>query len=143
MRGVWIAASASALLLCGCGQGDKTGGTAPAAPAAPKAAVGGAPCPIISAGEVSAAYGTQVSDTPANSLPQAQSCEFDGPRATVVRVQVAPGRYYEEHGGEGFRSVPGLGDKASISFELGGWRAVARQRDKTVVVMADGPTAEA
>lgn len=139
MRGVLISATASALLLCGCGPGGKATVTAQAVPGAP---VGGAPCPIISASDVSAAYGAKVSDTPANSLPQAQSCEFDGPGTTVVRLQVAPARYYEEHGGQGFRSVPGLGDKASISFELGGWRAIAMQRDKTVVVTTEGPAAK-
>ena len=82
-----------------------------------------------------------MSDTPANSLPQAQSCEFPGTGANVVRLQVAPARYCEEHGGQGFRSVPGVGEKASISFELGGWRAIARQGDKTVVVMTQGPAA--
>lgn len=136
MRGMLISAAAGALLLCGCGQGAKSGGTAQAAPAA------GAPCPIIGAGEVSAAYGAKLSETPANSLPQAQSCEFRGAGATVVRLQVVPARYYEEHGGQGFRSVPGLGDKASINFELGAWRAMARQRDKAVAVTAEGPEAK-
>ena len=138
MRGVLILMTSSALLLCACGPGGKATETA----AAPGAPVGGAPCPIISAGDVSAAYGVKLSDTPANSLPQAQSCEFDGPGATVVRLQVVPARYYEEHHGEGFRSVPGVGDEASISFELGGWRAIARQRDKAAVVMAEGPAAK-
>jgi hypothetical protein len=139
MRGAWIIATASAFLLCGCGPGGKATETAQATPSGPG---GGATCPIISASDVSAAYGAKVSDRPANSLPQAQSCEFDGPGATVVRLQVVPDRYYEEHRGEGFRSVTGLGDKASISFELGGWRAIARQRDKAVVVMTDGPGAK-
>jgi hypothetical protein len=138
MRSAWITATVSAFLLCGCGQGGKATETAQAGPGA---SVGGATCPIISASEVSAAYGVKVSDRPANSLPQAQSCEFDGPGATVVRLQVVPARYYEEHRGEGFRSVPGLGDKASISLELGGWRAIARQRDQAVAVTISGSAA--
>jgi hypothetical protein len=137
MRGLLISTVAGALLLCGCGPGGKGAQTAQAAPA------GGATCPIIGAAEVSAAYGAKLSDTPANSLPQAQSCEFDGAGGTVVRLQVAPARYYEEHRGEGFRAVPGLGDKASISFELGAWRAIAAQRDKIAVVTARGPAAKA
>ena len=136
MRGVLISATASALLLCGCGPGGKATQTAQAAPASRTS------CPIISASEVSAIYGAKFADTPANSLPQAQSCEFQGPGTTAVRLQVAPARYYEEHGGQGFRSVPGLGEKASISFELGGWRAIAKQRDKTLVVMTQGPAAQ-
>jgi hypothetical protein len=142
MRSVVISATASALLLCGCGQGGKATETAQVVAGAAGMKAGGAPCPIISASDVSAAYGAKVSDTPANSLPQAQSCEFRGSGETVVRLQVVPARYYEEHGGQDFRNVPGLGDKASISFELGGWRAIARQRDKAVVVMADGPAAK-
>jgi hypothetical protein len=136
MRGVLISAAAGALLLCGCGPGGKSAGTAQAAAAV------GAPCPIIGAGDVSAAYGAKLSETPANSLPQAQSCEFRGSGATVVRLQLVPARYYEEHRGEGFRSVPGLGDKASISFELGAWRAIAQQRDKALAVTAEGPAAK-
>jgi hypothetical protein len=139
MRGGLISAIAGALLLCGCGQGGKATETAQAAPGAP---AGGGSCPIISASDVSAAYGAKLSDTPANSLPQAQSCEFRGAGPTVVRLQLVPARYYEEHGGQGFRTVPGLGDKASISFELGAWRAMAAQRDKAVAVTAEGPAAK-
>jgi len=141
MRSVSITAAASALLLCGCGQGGKTAETAQVVATA-AAPAGGATCPLISAGDVSAAYGAKVSDTPANSLPQSQSCAFQGSGETMVRLQVAPARYYEEHGGEHFSAAPGLGEKASISFELGGWRAIAVQGPKTVVVTAQGPAAK-
>jgi len=134
-----VMAMAGALVLGGCGPGGKA---ATGTPTAAEPAAGGAPCPIISASDISAAYGVKLSDTPANSLPQTQSCEFRGSGDTVVRLQVAPARYYEEHGGQGFRSVAGLGDQASISFELGGWRAIARQRDKTAAVTADGAAAK-
>jgi hypothetical protein len=134
-----VAVAASALILGGCGQGGNATATAPSA-ASP--AVAAASCPIISAADASAAYGAALSDTPANSLPQSQSCQFSGAGDTMVMIQVAPARYYEEHNGKDFRSVPGLGDKASISFELGGWRAVASQRDKTAVVMTQGPAAK-
>ncbi len=136
MRRGLISAAAGALLLCGCGQAGKGAATAQAAPA------GGTPCPIIGAADVSAAYGARLADTPANSLPQAQSCEFRGAGPTVVRLQLVPARYYEEHGGQGFRTVPGLGDKASISFELGAWRAMAAKGDKAVAVTAEGPAAK-
>lgn len=139
MRGVLISATACGLLLCGCGPAGKVAETARTAAGS---GTGGSPCPIVSASDVSAAYGARVSETPANSLPQAQSCEFDGSGDTVVRLQVAPARYYEEHGGQGFHSLSGVGDKASVSFELGGWRAIASQRDKIVVVTAQGPAAK-
>jgi hypothetical protein len=142
IRSVIVSATASALLLGGCGQGGKATETSQGAAGAGGAATGGASCPIISASEVSAAYGAKLSDSPANSLPQSQSCEFTGSGDTIVRLQLAPARYYEEHGGQKFHSAPGLGDEASISFELGGWRAIARQRDKTLAVTAQGPQAK-
>ena len=139
MHRVLVVATASALMLGGCGQGGKATATAPSGP---NPTVGAASCPILSASDVSAAYGGTLSDTPANSLPQSQSCQFQGAGDTTVMIQVAPARYYEEHGGKSFHAVPGLGDQASVSFELGGWRAIARQRDKTAVVMAQGPDAK-
>lgn len=96
------------------------------------------PCPIISASEVSKLFGSAVVDAPATSMPQATTCEFASGDHNAVSITTVPGRYYEEWRGEKFRRLPGIGDKASISFGMFGWRAIARNGSKAAVVITSG-----
>jgi hypothetical protein len=48
-------------------------------------------------------------------------------------IQVAPSRYYEESG-DAAKSLPGVGEKAFFTPDMGGWKAGAIQRGKTIVV---------
>ena len=56
-------------------------------------------------------------------------------------IQVATARYYEESG-EAVKSLPGVGEKAFVTPDMGGWKAGAIQRDKAIVV-STGSTSDA
>ena len=53
-------------------------------------------------------------------------------------IQVASARYYEESG-DAVKSLPGVGEKAFVTPDMGGWKAGAIQRDKTIVVSTGSP----
>ncbi len=137
MRKIFGPGVLATLGLCACNASNASSNEAAQAKAAltPKLDQS---CPILSASEVSALYGATVSDAPANSLPQATSCEFSAGGHTVVMISTMPGRYYEEHKTDGFKHLPGIGDQASVSDDLG-WRAVARVGDKAALVATEGP----
>lgn len=48
-------------------------------------------------------------------------------------IQMASARYYEESG-DAVKSLPGVGEKAFVTPDMGGWKAGTVQRGKTIVV---------
>jgi hypothetical protein len=57
-------------------------------------------------------------------------------------IQVVTARYYEESG-EAVKSLPGVGEKAFVTPDMGGWKAGAIQRDKAIIVSTGGTSSEA
>lgn len=136
MRTMVTSALTIAVFLSGCGSADKAEETAAQISGSTDKAV---PCTIISADKVSALFGATLADAPAG---QSQSCQFtEGSDNVAVIVTTVPAKYYEEHQGKDFRKLAGIGDEASIVWELDGWRATARAGENAVVVMTDGATA--
>jgi len=130
------------LLLQGCGTGSNDDRKDSQASGSPAASVAGERCAILAPDQVQALFATPLTETPADSLPQSQSCEFAEAGGNVaVTVTKVPARYYEEHRGKEFRKLPGIGEDASILWELDGWRATARSGDNAIIVMTDGPVA--
>lgn len=137
-----IPVSLALMLLQGCGPGGQDAEKDARTSGAPALSVAGTPCALISPDKVSALFGVALTEKPAEALPQSQSCEFAEASGNVaVIVTAVPGRYYEEHRGKDFRKLSGIGEDASIVWELDGWRATARAGDNAVVVMTDGPAA--
>ncbi|HEY4079405.1 MAG TPA: hypothetical protein VGM81_01805 [Burkholderiaceae bacterium] len=99
-------------------------------------------CAILSAAEVSKLYGHPVKEDNSVSMPQANTCEFVADGHAAVSLTRMPARYYEpQTHGDRYRKLRGIGDKASISFDMGGWRAIASRGDRGAVVVSRGPGA--
>jgi hypothetical protein len=100
-------------------------------------------CALLSLGELRPVWGKEMTTRPAAELPQADGCDWVAVdhRGGLLTVRIIPKNYYEEPSlARGFKMLPGVGDKAWVVPELGGWRAAAMKGAKVAVIQVDGGT---
>ena len=74
-------------------------------------------------------------------LPQASGCDWEGAdgKSGFMTVRVIPPRYLPEPSmGKSFAKLPGIGDKANIVEDMGGWNVGAIKGAKAVVIHVEG-----
>jgi hypothetical protein len=132
-----VIASAALLLGLVCAGGPAGIGIVSSAQAASSAGV----CAMLSSGELHSLWGKDMKLRDAPGLPQAQGCDWEAAdgHGGFLTVRVVPARYYTEPKlGNGFKALTGIGDKAFVVQDLGGWNAGARKGAKAVVIHVDG-----
>lgn len=93
-------------------------------------------CKLFTVDEIAGYEGAPVA--PGTTAAMGTGCQWgDRQGDGYAMIQVASARYYEESG-TAVKSLPGVGEKAFVTPEMGGWKAGAIQRDKVIIVSTGG-----
>ena len=93
-------------------------------------------CKLFTVDEIAGYEGAPVA--PGTNAAMGTGCQWgDRQGDGYAMIQVASARYYEESG-TAVKSLPGVGEKAFVTPEMGGWKAGAIQRDKVIIVSTGG-----
>ena len=93
-------------------------------------------CKLFTVDEIAGYEGVPV--TTGTNAAMGTGCQWgDRQGDGYAMIQVASARYYEESG-TAVKSLPGVGEKAFVTPEMGGWKAGAIQRDKVIIVSTGG-----
>ena len=112
--------------------------------AAPAAAAGSNAnvCAMVSAADISALFGKPMKAKPPEmDLPQASGCDWEAAdgKNGFMTVRIIPPRYLPEPSlGKGFAKLRGIGTKANIVEDMGGWNVAAIKGTKAVAIHVDG-----
>ena len=99
-------------------------------------------CALVSSTDLRSWFGEELTAR-ADLLkkPQASECIWNGNgnESGQLIVQIVPARYYEEPKlAPDFRRLVGIGEKAYLISELGGWRGAALKGRSAVAIRLDG-----
>jgi hypothetical protein len=132
-----IRRAAALVMISFCAAASGVGVSAPAPVGANSPSV----CAMLSPSDLRAWWGKDMAVRPATDLPQAAACDWgatDG-GGGLLTVRIVPPSYYTEPKlGKGFKRLTGIGDKAYVAPQLGGWVAGAVKGKLAVVIQVDG-----
>jgi len=95
-------------------------------------------CSSISSGALDAWWGKAMVPSKFPGIVDCQWIPADGSTGTLT-VQVVPARYYDEPKlGQDFKRVSGIGDRAFVVRDMGGWNAGALKGARAVVILVSG-----
>ena len=93
------------------------------------------PCAMLPASQLRSWFGKEVVSRPARGGPEEQGCQWspkDGSPGGLALMLGPAGSYSPPTRRFGFRTLPGIGDKAYIVPIQGGWEAGALKGGKSV-----------
>ncbi|MDB5093818.1 MAG: hypothetical protein JWO85_1919 [Candidatus Eremiobacteraeota bacterium] len=111
-------------------------------PPAPAATTTANVCAMVSGGEIGALFGKKMQPKPPEmDLPQSSGCDWEAAdgKSGFMTVRIIPPRYLPEPKlGKSFAILDGIGNKANIVEDMGGWNVGAIKGAKAVVIHVDG-----
>lgn len=95
-------------------------------------------CASLSDATVSGWFGKPMEPSKIPGIVDCQWVFVDKSQGSLT-VQVVPARYYDEPSlAPNFKVLTGIGDRAFVEHDMGGWNAGARKGAKALVIHVDG-----